>query len=143
MGRKPSAYNNILVRDGLAYAAIDYCGLEVIDVRNPREMQQIGWWTPWSCQGPVNTWFNSGGHTNQLAWDGPDRLALSAGDSELVLIDVSNPATPRRVGGIGASKNGLGVWSIARTKDYSFLGYIRTPIPFLGRWSGIRAVPLN
>jgi len=143
MGPKPSAYNNLIVREGMAFVAIDYCGVEIIDVRNPRKMQQVGWWNPWNCQTPSNTWFNSGGHTNQIAWVGQNRLAVSGGDAELLILDVSNPNNPVRVGGEGGARNGLGVWSIARAGQFGFLGYIRTPIPFNGRWTGIRTVPIN
>jgi len=140
MKGKPAAHNNVLVRGKLAYIAVDYCGLEIVDIRRPERPRLVGWWNPWGCERSSNLWFGSPGHTNQLAWAGPDQLAFSAGDSELQIVDVSDPARPKLSDGTGAPKNGLGVWSLAHNGTQIYLGYIRTIVPFRGTWSGIRSI---
>ena len=49
-----------------------------------------------------------------------DRLGvyMSAGDSELQVVDVSRPASPRLVGSFGAPKNRLGIWGLGLTNDH-------------------------
>ena len=66
---KQQAYNNIILENENAYIAIDYCGLEVLDISNPAEIQQKAWWNPWDCQSPNNAWINSPGHSNQIELD--------------------------------------------------------------------------
>ncbi len=140
MGKKPSAYNNIQIHGDLAYAAIDYAGLEVLDIRNPKRIKQVAWLNPWTAENS-NIWFNSPGHTNQIAFDSHRKmLYLSAGDSELVTINVSNPKKPKRLPGYGKSKNSQGVWGLCSQGDTVYLGYIKTIIPFKGSWAGVRAV---
>jgi hypothetical protein len=141
MARKQQAYNNVAIAWPYAYIATDYCGMEVVDVRNPAGMRQAGWWNPWNCQSPTNNWFNSPGHTNQLALDDRRRLVyLSAGDSELQVVDVSNPARPALAAEYGRQRDRLGVWGLAVTQDMIYLAYIRTLIPFQGTWAGVKAL---
>lgn len=141
MARKQSAYNNILLDGDRAYLAVDYAGLEVIDIGDPRAMKPLGWWNPWNADTNANLWINSPGHTNQIAFDKRrGQVSLSAGDSELVVVDVSDPRAPKRLPGHGAAKNGLGVWGLARDGDRAYLAYIKTILPFKGTWAGIKAV---
>ena len=69
MGNKAQAYNNVVIEGGHAYAAVNYSGMEIIDIANPAAMRQVGWWNPWHCERFANLWFNSGGHTNQIEVD--------------------------------------------------------------------------
>ena len=142
MGGKQSAYNNIHIDGDRAYVAVDYAGFEVLDIRDPRRIRQLGWWNPWRAETNANTWFNSPGHTNQIAFDRRKKLVhLSAGDSELVSIDVSNPRKPELDSQRGEPKNGEGVWGLCAGADgVVYLGYIRTIIPFRGKTASIRAV---
>ncbi|MBP89721.1 MAG: hypothetical protein CMJ64_23950 [Planctomycetaceae bacterium] len=141
MARKQQAYNNIGLDGDRAYIAIDYAGLEILDISNPREIRQIGWWNPWNAHTLQNLWLNSPGHTNQLSFDSKRKLVyLSAGDSELQVVDVSKPRSPRLVNHFGAPKNKLGVWRLATSKDHVFLTYIKTFVPFQGTWSGVKAL---
>ena len=32
---------------GTAYVAIDYAGMEVLDIRDPQNIQRLAWWNPW------------------------------------------------------------------------------------------------
>src|SRR5690606_25753748 len=58
----PPAYNNIIIRSGLAYVTIDYCDLEILDINAPANMEQVHWSNPWNCLGL--SWYGSDGHTN-------------------------------------------------------------------------------
>ena len=112
-GAKQQAYNNVVIDWPYLYAAIDYCGLEIINIEEPRSMRQVGWWNPWQCDSASNLWLNSPGHTNQMAFDKQHQsIYLSAGDSELQIVDVSEPRQPRLIDNYGAPKNGLGAWGL-------------------------------
>ena len=141
MARKQQAYNNLVIDGDRAYIAVDYAGLEIVDISNPRKMRQIGWWNPWDAHTLKNLWLNSPGHTNQLSLDSRRKLVyLSAGDSELQVVDVSKPNRPRLASHFGQAKNKLGVWGLATSQDLIFLTYIKTVVPFQGTWSGVKAV---
>lgn len=138
---KPQAYNNLVLDGNRAYVAVDYAGLEVLDIHNPRDIRQLGWWNPWGAETLTNVWFNSPGHTNQIAWHpGKKQVWLSAGDSELQVVDVSKAAHPRLVGRYGAPKNKQGAWGVTLSGDRAYLTYMNAVIPFQGTWSGIKAV---
>ncbi|MEM7250622.1 MAG: hypothetical protein AAF493_04330 [Pseudomonadota bacterium] len=142
MGNKPQAYNKVLIVRDRAYVAIDYCGFEVVDIRDPRNMRQISWWNPWQCEQFKNVWFNSPGHTNQMVINGRE-VWLSAGDSELLSLDVSTPRRPQLAWRHGAPRNGRGTWGLNATDERIYLTYIRTPIPFRGTWAGIIALDVQ
>lgn len=144
MKRKQQAYNNIVLDGNRAYIAVDYAGLEIVDISNPKRMRQLGWWNPWRADTPRNIWFNSPGHTNQLVLDKKRKLVyLSAGDSELQIVDVSNPRKPKAAATYGKPKNGLGVWGLTSRENRIYLAYIKTILPFRGSWSGIKAVSIG
>lgn len=144
MQNKQQAYNNLIVDGNRAYIAIDYAGLEIVDVSNPARIQQVGWWNPWQADTPQNFWLNSAGHVNQIAFDRRRKqVFLSAGDSELLVVDVKNPQQPRLHSQYGKPKNGLGVWGLALGQREVWLTYIQTVIPFRGTWSGIKSVTLK
>lgn len=138
---KQQAYNNLVLSDNRAYVAVDYAGLEILDIHNVREIKQLGWWNPWKADTLGNIWFNSPGHTNQIAWQpGRKQVWMSAGDSELQVVDVSKPAQPKLVARYGSPKDKQGAWGITLVGDRAYLTYINAVIPFQGTWSGIRAV---
>lgn len=138
---KQQAYNNVVINWPYAYAAIDYCGMEILNIQDVQNIQQVSWWNPWNCQSPSNIWFNSPGHTNQLAFDKDRNLVyLSAGDSELQMVDVSDASRPHLVGKFGEPKDGLGVWGITVSNGMIYLSYVQTLIPFKSNWSGIKAI---
>jgi hypothetical protein len=65
---------------------------------------------------------------------------LSAGDSELQVVDISVPSQPHLVEAYGKPKNALGVWGLSVTQDNIYLAYIQAFIPFKATWSGIKAL---
>ena len=141
MGTKQQAYNNLVLHGGKLYAAIDYAGLEILDATNPAKLRQLGWWNPWKAETPANLWFNSPGHVNQIALDTEKKFAyLSAGDSDLQVVNVADAAKPSLVHHYGEPKDGRGVWGVTLAGDRVYLTYINAVVPFRGTWSGIVAV---
>lgn len=141
MAGRQQAYNNLVVEGDVVYAAVDYAGLEIVSASDPSRLRGIGWWNPWNADATSNRWFNSGGHTNQLALDAGRRLVyLSAGDSELQVVSVADPVQPRLVARHGAPGNGRGTWGLALGDEAVYLTYLRTWVPFRGRWSGLVSV---
>lgn len=138
---KPQAFNNLVLDGQRAYVAVDYAGLEVLDIRNPRDIKQLGWWNPWGAETLGNVWFNSAGHANQIAWQ-PDKkqVWLSAGDSELQVVDVSKPTQPKLVARFGVPKDKQGAWGVTLSGNRAYLTYINAVVPFQGTWSGIKAI---
>ncbi|NNE98523.1 MAG: hypothetical protein HKN25_05820 [Pyrinomonadaceae bacterium] len=65
---------------------------------------------------------------------------MSAGDSELPIVDVSNPRKPRLRSTFGRVKNGQGVWGATVTQEMVYLTHIKTFVPFRGGWAGIKAI---
>lgn len=142
MGKKQQAYNNLVLDGNRLFVAVDYAGLEILDVERVDAIRQIGWWNPWRAHTIQNLWFNSVGHTNQLEFDAKKQLVyLSAGDSELQIVNVSKPKQPELIGHVGQPKNGHGTWGVALDSKRSYLTYMPAIIPFRGTWSGIMAVP--
>ena len=141
MKGKQQAYNNLVIDGTTAYVATDYAGMEVLDVRDPRDIRPVAWWNPWKADTPENLWFNSPGHTNQIEFDPKRRLVyLSAGDSELLVVDVSERTRPRLAARYGEPRDRLGAWGLTVAGDFVYLAYITAAVPFHGTWSGIKAV---
>ena len=134
---EPMAYNNIALDGGLAYIAIDYCGLEVLDASDPADITQVSWWNHWECAGPLD-WFNSEGHTNEIVIRG-DLAFVSSADSELSVVDISDPLQPRLHASFGEPGNSQGTWGLEVHGQQVLLTYIRTlGIPFRSTWGGIK-----
>lgn len=143
---KQQAYNSVIVDGGRGFLAVDYCGIEIVDLTNPAEIVPLAWLDPWDCTAPGSIWFNSPGHTSQIAFDAErEILWASAGDSEILGIDVTNPTVPAIMQRFGERSDGLGAWSVAydQRADEVYVGYIRALVPFVGNWAGVRAFLLG
>ncbi|MEZ5289605.1 MAG: hypothetical protein R2745_00840 [Vicinamibacterales bacterium] len=141
MRNKQQAYNDVVVDGTRAYVSVDYAGLEILDLADPEHPRQLGWWNPWHAERFSNLWLNSPGHANQIGLDpGAGLVYLSAGDSELQVVDVRNPATPTLRARVGTAKDGRGTWGMMLGADRVYLSYIRALVPFRGTWAGIVAV---
>ena len=141
---KQQAYNTIIVSGNIAYAGVDYAGLEILDVSNPRKITQLGWLNPWKAETWKNTWFNSPGHVNQIVLDKKTRqIFMSAGDSEVMVVNVKDPKRPALVAQAGKPKNQNGTWGVTVTDKFIYSIDIKTVIPFRGNWAGIRAYHRN
>jgi len=139
---KQKAYNNIIINGNYAYTAVDYCGMEVLDISDSSNIVRTSWCNPWNCETSQNTWFNSGGHTNQLELDTiNNRMLLSSGGSEITILDVSDPNNCTYVTSYGNRDNNKAVWGLDFENDKVYATYITTQgIPFTGDWSGIKCV---
>lgn len=124
------AYNNIAVKDDRLFVAIDYCGLEVVDITDPAAPQQVEWLNPWSCFG-LN-WFGSDGHANEVVLARNDSLLLmSAGDSEVLVYDVTNSDDPVIKGGHIVPNDTAAAWGVDAYGDLIVAGYINNHgLPF-------------
>lgn len=139
MGDKPQAFNNIVLNGDFAYVAVDYCGMEVLNISDASDISQVSWWNPWQCQSPSNIWVGSPGHTNQIAFDTASQLVfMSSAQSELSIVDVSNPSQPLLAGSYGTVDNQLGTWGVTLDGNRVFLTYITAVIPFVSTWAGIK-----
>ena len=140
MTGRPRAYNNIALNGSLAYVTADYVGLEILDISNPRAPKLVSWWNPWNPKLQPLRWFDSPGHANEIAYDAGSKMVLmSAGRSDLVAIDVSDPAKPRQAAQIGDVKDTQATWGLSIHGDLVYLSYIRTlGVPFLADWPGIK-----
>lgn len=137
-----TAYNNLILDGNRIYAAIDYCGVEVLDVSDPADIRQMGWWHPWTC--PTNNlfvWAGSPGHANELAYDKDCRvLFVATGKSDLHLVSVADPENPDSCGFYGGTGNQIGTWGVDLKDHQLFLSYIFTAIPFSSNWTGVRVL---
>lgn len=142
------AYNNIVKRGDLLYIAVDYAGMEVLDVSNPAEVTLHGWWNPngFPLGSPFETsgrWFSSPWHTNEIALiDACNTIFMSAGRTEVVGVDVSDPSEPFLCGFYGDSSDAVSSYGMTVYEDRIYVGHICSPlpIPFPAEWSGVRAL---
>ena len=140
MNGRPRAYNNIVLNGSLAYVTADYVGLEILDISKPREIKLVSWWNPWNPKLEGLRWFSSPGHANEIAYDAKSKTVLmSAGRSDLVAVNVSDPAHPRQVGSIGEVEDTQATWGLSLHGDLVYLSYIRAlGIPFRADWPGVK-----
>lgn len=141
---RPRAYNNLVLNDSLVYVAADYCGMEILNVKDTAHITKIGWWNPWNCQSASNTWFNSPGHANEIEYDPNCKMIfLSTGRSDMHVVNVSNPTLPDSCARFGNSIDSLGSWGLGRYNNQIYLAYIPTwplYVPFPGNWGGTKII---
>ena len=144
---RPQAYNGIALDYPFAYISLDYGGLEVLNIANPELIRQVAWLNPWRAGTRQNNWFNSPGHTNQIAYHSQSkRLFVSAGAAQLLIIDVNRPESPLLEQTLGRKQDKLGAWSVALEASQPsmlYLGYIKAVLPFRGGWNGLQAYRIN
>lgn len=140
MNGKPRAYNNIVLDDSLVYIAVDYCGLEVLNIRDTANIKLHAWWNPWNCQTNAANWFSSAGHTNEIAYSKEcHKLFIATGKSDMYVVDVSNPGEPDSCNIYGGTENGIGTWGVSMQGNRLFLSYIITVgVPFASNWTGVK-----
>lgn len=146
LNNRPRAYNNVVLNYPFAYVTTDYCGLEILDISDTANIIRKGWWNPWRCDSLSNTWFNSPGHTNEIAYDqGCELVFMSSGKSELSIVNVSDPVNPVLCDSFGSVNSQQGTWGVSVYKNNIYLSYIFVPlgIPFYSNWSGIRNIRWN
>lgn len=135
------AYNGIALAPPYAFLTCDYAGVEVVDFSNPADIKQVAWWDPWRKSAERNFWFGSKGHANQIQYDAEGKnIYVSAGDSELIVLDVKDPRSPRVRGHYGRTKDKAGAWGITLNNGIAYVTYINAFVPFRSTYSGIKAV---
>lgn len=135
------AYNGIVIDPPYAFLTCDYAGVEIVDVSDATNVKQLAWWDPWRKASGRNFWFGSSGHANQIELDrARGRLFVSAGDSELLVLDVKDPSNPRLCARYGGIKDGRGAWGVTFDRGIAYLSYIKALIPFRSTVNGIKAL---
>lgn len=138
----PKAYNNCCLKDSLLFVAVDYAGMEVLNVADTANISLTGWWNPFNA--PASNWFTSPVHANEIFYDEPCNLIfLSTGKTDLYVLDVSNPAWPDSCNYYGGVANDIGTWGISHWKNEIYLSYICAAIPFYSGWTGIKILTRN
>lgn len=141
---KPRAYNNLVLDGAYIYVAVDYCGMEVLNISDTANISLTSWWNPWNCQTSPLNWFSSNGHANEMAFDAAKRLIfISSGKSDLQVVDVSNPANPVFRSEYGGINNNIGTWGVSVYNNSVYLSYICSFIPFSSNWTGIKILQYN
>lgn len=144
MNGKPRAYNNIVVDGNYAYLAVDYCGMEVLDISQPANIKLVSWWNPWNCQSDPMNWFNSNGHCNEIVLDKTNHLVfLSSGKSDLQVVNIADPTKPVYKGEYGGINNNIGTWGVSISGNNIYLTYICSFIPFYSNWTGVKAITFS
>ena len=46
---RPRAYNNVVIDDSLAYVAVDYAGLEILNISDSSNITLLSWWNPYGA----------------------------------------------------------------------------------------------
>lgn len=135
------AYNDIALSPPYAYLSCDYAGVETVDISDLRAIKRVSWWDPWRKESGRNFWFGSHGHANQIQLDTENKkLFVSAGDSELVILNVKDPKDIRIDRQYGGIKDNLGAWGVTADSGIAYVSYIRAFIPFRSNFSGIKAI---
>lgn len=132
-------YNSIALNEDLCYIGIDYCGFEIVDISDTSNISLVGWWHPWECNSFPDDWLNSDGHINQISYvEAIESVFLAAGDSELRVVDVSNPAQPQLISSFGMPNNNQGSWGVEVHQQQVYLTYVPAFFPFFSLWAGIK-----
>ncbi len=134
---KPRAYNNLVLDDSLLYIAVDYCGLEILNVKDTAKIKMTGKWNPYNC--PTNNWFTSPVHANEIQYNKACKtLFVSTGKSDMMVLNVSNPALPDSCNFYGGVLNDIGTWGVGLYQNQIYLSYVCAVIPFSSNWTGVK-----
>lgn len=142
-----AAYNDVFIKDHYAFISVDYCGLEIIDISS-FPYTNIQWYNPWGCN-TVN-WSGAALHTNELKSGNNDSLLfISAGQSELLVFDITDPSVTVLKGEFGDIGDSLAVYGLDVFEGKISLSYIHTPIhippftPFYSYAGGLKLLDYN
>jgi hypothetical protein len=136
---KARAYNNIILNDTVAFIAVDYCGMELLNIADPAHITPVSWWNPWNCDSPSNTWWNSPGYANEIRYDSTCKIVfLSTGRGEVHTVNVSDIMHPDSCQKYTTTSTAEGTWGLGLYQGEIYACYIKTVIPFYSSWSGIK-----
>ena len=135
----PRAYNNVVLKDSLAYCAVDYCGIEIWNISDPTNAALITHWNPHDC--PTGQWSESPIHTNEIAAQFEcDLLFISTGSSDLMVLNIADPYNPAVADSFGTELDNIGSWGVDITDEFIYLTYIWTIVPFISNQPGIKKI---
>ena len=138
----PKAYNNIVLDDTLAYTAVDYAGMEVLNIKDTGNIKMLGWWNPYNA--PNLNWFGANVHANEIKYEkNCKRVFLSTGKSDMMVVDVTNPVLPDSCNFYGGVANNIGTWGINLWQNQIYLSYICAVVPFGSNWAGVKILTYN
>lgn len=136
---KPRAYNNVIIEGSYAYVTVDYCGLEALNVSNPKSITLASWWNPYDCQKNPLSWFSSPGHMNEIDINKEcGLLFISSGKSDLHVLNISTPGKIDSCSYYGGVSNNIGTWGVNVYKNQVYLSYVCSLIPFASNWTGVK-----
>lgn len=133
------AYNNVVIVDNYAYIAVDYCGIDIVDISSPANPVNAGWVNPWDCN--VTNWDGRPGHTNKvLTWANDNILFVSGADTEILAYDISDRENPVEIGSYFAILDSNVTWSVDVKDGYAVMAQVDNPlgVPYDSDWGGIR-----
>lgn len=133
------AYNNAVVVGDYLYVAVDYCGIDIVDISNPAIPVNAAWENPWACNN--TNWADRPGHTNQITTACNDSLLFVSGaDSEVLAYSIVNPNQPRRLGQHAVLLDSVATWGIDVNDSLVVLAQLWNPLntPYLAKKGGIR-----
>ncbi len=141
-------YNNVYRIGNNAFCAVDYCGLEVVNVANPASMNQVSWLNPWDCTNtppPFGSWNGSAGNTNEISYTTSQSILMVAGgDSQVLAINPSNPSNPQIIGEWGPPKDSVGSWGTDTYSNLVAVANVRTiGFPFVSTVGGLQLLSWN
>lgn len=143
-----TAYNNIIINDTLAYVAIDYYGMEILNISDPLSITPVGWWHPVNWAPATNNpfvWAAAQGHANEIAYD-PDcqKVYIAAGKTDAMSIDVSDPTAPVSCDSIGTVTDDYGTWGLDFYNHELHLAYIwSSAAPPFSNYTGLKIAATN
>ncbi|MGE0560563.1 MAG: T9SS type A sorting domain-containing protein [Flavobacteriales bacterium] len=133
-----AAYNDVKVKGNYAFVSVDYCGMEILDISST-PYSPVQWYNPWGCN-TVN-WNGADLHANELIFEHNDSLLfMAAGNSELLVFDVSDPLNTTKVGEFLDLNNGYATYGLDVKGNKVSLSYVNSffDIPFVGNWGGLK-----
>ncbi len=142
----PRAYNNVIIDDTLAYIAVDYCGLEIWNVKDPYDVEMVYHWNPRNC--PIGLWDEAPVHANELFLQKEcNLLFMSTGKSEMIVMDIADPNMPVAIDSFGTVMDTTGTWGIDVDDNFVYLTYVNSPLifpdwwtPFYSTWAGVKKI---
>lgn len=138
------AYNNVAIKNDIAYVTVDYCGMDVINLATD-SMINIFWYNPWECA-PDN-WQDNPGHSNSIVISADSNLLfMSGGDSEVLMFDITNPEEPKKVGAYAFPFDSVVAWSADVHENLVSLALVNNSIfgvPYYSNVGGVYLLQWN
>lgn len=140
----PRAYNNIIVNDTIAYVAVDYCGVEILNIKDTSNITMVTHYNPHDC--PLNgQWTNAPIHANEMKYiDECNKLFVSTGKSKMIVLDVADPFNVDSCGGYGVLNDTSATWGIDMRNDTIILTHcVGFGLPFSALHPGVEMITWN